>query len=86
MKNNQTLICTKDLYKSTYKSNAFTKGKIYEVVSEDENIIYLLDNKKREFNFSKNYGHWLHFYCIKDYFDTTRTRRKKIEKILNNIK
>lgn len=47
-----SLTCTKSLYKSTYRRNAFTKGKKYEIVREDD-LVWLKDETGQEFNFTK---------------------------------
>jgi len=44
--------CVKDLYKSTYKSNAFTKGKTYLVLKDWEGNYDVEDNLGRVFNFN----------------------------------
>jgi hypothetical protein len=63
------LKCKKSLWKSTYMKNAFTRGKIYEIVSEDKTFIHLLSNLKYEFAFSKDKDIIvLGFYNINDYF------------------
>jgi hypothetical protein len=59
--------CTKDLYKSTYKENAFDKDKEYRVSSSDKEFVWLIDNKGYPFNLSKEPTH--DYYYINDYFD-----------------
>lgn len=51
-KNENTLTCKNDLYKSTYRGNAFDKGKSYEVIDEDERFFWIKDNNGKEMNFS----------------------------------
>jgi len=65
----QVLKCKKSIFKSTYKSKAFTRGKFYKIVSEDESLISLLDNYKYKFTFTKHFNSstW-DYYFIKDYF------------------
>lgn len=58
--------CKKSLYKRTYKGNAFTKGKTYNIVEEDNNHFYLIDNEGHKFNFSKELKS--PYYYINDYF------------------
>ena len=65
----KTLVCKKDLYKSTYKSNAFTKGNSYSVSDENDKEIYLIDNNQHEFNFTKQSK--LPFYFVEEYFEIT---------------
>lgn len=64
---NKKLKCKKNLYKSTYKGFAFNKNKEYDVIEEDKNIVYLLDNTGREFNFTKVDGN--NQYKLSDYFE-----------------
>lgn len=58
--------CKKSLYKSTYKRNAFNKGKEYIILYEEEDIIYLLDEMDQTFSFSKKEEHTM--YNFTDYF------------------
>jgi len=71
-KNNRFLTCKKDLFKSTYQSNAFIDGKIYEVsfdknYEENENEIWIKDETGRPFTFTKvnSFG----MYKVEDYFE-----------------
>lgn len=63
--------CKRSLYKSTYRGNAFTKGKIYNVIEEDDDFLYIEDNKSQRFNFSKIKNE--PYYYIDDYFRQTQT-------------
>lgn len=63
------LKCKRDLHKSTYKSNAFDKDKYYDIINEDEDFLWLKDNKNHEFNFSKK--NKAPYYFIEDYFYTS---------------
>lgn len=58
--------CKKNLYKSTYKGNSFTKGKTYNIEDEDDNFFYFIDNEGMSFNFSK--VEKLPYYWVEDYF------------------
>jgi hypothetical protein len=58
--------CKKSLYKSTYKGNAFTKNKTYNVVDEDDNFFYIIDNEGQEFSMCKAQSNV--YYWIDDYF------------------
>jgi len=67
------------LYKSTYKCNAFTKNKEYIIYSEEDKLIFIIDNVGNHFCFSKlnnNAG-----YFIEDYFD-----KKDLELKLSSMK
>ncbi len=44
--------CKKSLYKSTYKKNAFTKGKKYIMTLKDDKKCQIVDNEGREFDFT----------------------------------
>ena len=46
--------CIKSLYKRTYKKNAFTNGKKYEVDGKqvEDNIIFIIDSEYHSFNFA----------------------------------
>ena len=58
--------CIKSLYKSTYKGYAFTKNRIYDIVTDERHTVYILDNEGREFNFTRVDGNTQ--YKLKDYF------------------
>ena len=60
------LKCKKDLYKSTYKGKAFTKGTSYSIARKDE-FIWIIDNEGNEFNFSMEKID--PYYYIMDYFE-----------------
>lgn len=45
--------CIKKLYKSTYKSFAFKKDKIYNLSFEDEEFYFITDEEGNDFSFSK---------------------------------
>ncbi len=47
------ILCIKDLYKSTYLGLAFKSGNYYEIVSEDDEFIFIKDEKNYNFNFAK---------------------------------
>jgi hypothetical protein len=57
--------CIKSIFKSTYRKNAFHKGRVYEVVLEDD-YTWLRDNEFNEFSFvrEEKYG----MYLLSDYF------------------
>jgi len=57
--------CIKSLFKSTYRKNAFHKGRVYEVVLVDD-YTWLRDNEFNEFSFvrEEKYG----MYLLSDYF------------------
>ncbi len=59
-------VCKSDLYKSTYNGNAFDKGRVYIVSEENEEMVWLIDNENREFNFSKINKE--PYYFLEDYF------------------
>lgn len=63
---NNMVSCKKDLYKSTYKSNAFNINDRYIISSEDNEFYYIIDNNGREFNFSK--ANTKPYYYFEDYF------------------
>ncbi len=58
--------CKKSLYKSTYKGNAFTKDKTYNIVDEDDDFFYIIDNEGRKFSMHKTPSNT--YYYIDDYF------------------
>lgn len=60
------VICTEDLYKSTYNSNAFNKGKQYSIIEETDKFYYILDEKNHPFNLAKH-DHGV-FYFFDKYF------------------
>lgn len=60
------IVCKKDLYKSTYNKNAFSLGKSYEVINNDNDFYYVLDNNGKEFNFSIKDE--LPYYFLSEYF------------------
>jgi hypothetical protein len=62
--------CKKSLYKSTYKHNAFTKGKYYELSYKDDKFFYIKDNTGREFSVAIN--NISTFYWVEDYFDINK--------------
>jgi len=66
-KKEKQLVCRKDLVKSTYEGKTFTKGEFYDIVSMDDDLIWLLDNNKNQFSFS--YEQQFPFYYIGDYFN-----------------
>ena len=61
------LKCVKSLYKSTYEKNAFTKNKLYNILSEDNVYINIVDNEGRDFNIAKNVDGYS--YVFSDYFE-----------------
>ena len=66
------LKCIKTLYKSTYKGNAFTRNKTYEVNSTEleRGFLYIIDKENHAFSFliTKNLK-YQGCYLVKDYFD-----------------
>lgn len=71
--------CIKSLYKTTYKKNAFTKGKKYDIHILDSKesapeIIFVIDSEGHSFNFAlvepdPNPMHLTHaMYKFSDYF------------------
>ena len=60
------LKCKKSLYKSTYKKNAFTKNKKYDVVEIDDKFYHIVDNEGRALTVSKT--EIPIYYYIGDYF------------------
>jgi hypothetical protein len=78
------LKCRKSLFKSTYRKNAFTKGRKYEVVSEDD-YVWVRDNTGRPFTFSRTSGG--PFYVLSDYFESSARKitRKPIETIVRKV-
>jgi hypothetical protein len=60
------LTCIKSLYKSTYRRNAFTKGKAYELVREDD-LVWIKDETGHEFNFVREKGS-RGCYILAEYF------------------
>ena len=59
-------LCIKSLYKSTYKNNAFSNGKLYEIIKSDDEFVYIKDNEGCDFNFSKDQSD--HYYNFDKYF------------------
>ena len=86
------LKCIKTLYESTYKSNAFTRNKLYEAKGHSNVFVYVLDVKEKEFSFLKSNFRlppdfkYATVYRIEDYFDLNpvNIRLVLIEKINNN--
>lgn len=60
------LKCSKSLYKSTYKRNAFTKNKKYNVIEIDDKFYHIVDNEGRAFTICKTETPT--YYYINDYF------------------
>lgn len=58
--------CKKSLYKSTYEGNAFTIDKTYDIVEEDDNFFFIIDNEGRKFSLHKTQSNI--YYWIDDYF------------------
>ncbi|SRR3972149_3354492 len=85
------LRCIKTLYKSTYKGNAFTRNKLYEIRSDkNHDFIHILDNQGRFFGFekpqlrfTKQYYKQAGMYRIQDYFSPNPANKRFviIEKI-----
>tara|TARA_B110000503_G_C6759992_1_gene255076 strand:+ start:101 stop:382 length:282 start_codon:yes stop_codon:yes gene_type:complete len=71
MINNKHLQCIKSLYKSTYKRNAFTKGKSYKIEYKDnidnDSFIFIIDNCENLFSFKEHLAKD-GFYLFSDYF------------------
>lgn len=65
------LLCIKSLYKSTYNGNAFDKDKTYEIIRENEHIVWVRDNEGKEFSF----GDYQYSYKLSEYFDTSHPMR-----------
>ncbi len=61
-----TLVCKKSLRKSTYRGNAFVKGRSYEVIREDD-YVWLRDEHEQEFNFARQADYIS--YLLSDYFE-----------------
>lgn len=66
------LTCKKDLYKSTYQSNAFINGKEYEIsldeqYKENEDEIWIKDETGRPFTFTKVEAFGM--YKVEEYFE-----------------
>jgi len=60
--------CTKNLYKRTYKENAFTKGQTYLVLKDWEGNYDVEDNLGRAFNFNHD-GSSVTMYKFNEYFN-----------------
>lgn len=60
--------CKKDLYKSTYGKNAFTKGAKYTLLSYDDNFYLIEDNNKNTLDFYRREDSNV-FYKFNEYFD-----------------
>ena len=78
LKKARTLVCKKDLYKRTYRGNAFICGKQYTVIDSDSRYpwvrnddperVWILDEEGYTFSFRKTvpqHG----FYFLGDFFD-----------------
>lgn len=61
------MICIKELYKSTYKSPAFKKGKTYEILHEDD-YVWVLDDSNTEFSFQRAAKARNTYYIFEEYF------------------
>lgn len=63
------VLCKKSLYKSTYLKNAFTKGKRYEFIREDD-LVWIRDSMGREFSFARASAEKgrIPFNIFEDYF------------------
>jgi hypothetical protein len=68
----QKVVCRKSLYKSTYRKNAFSKGRSYEVVEQEKFRIWIKDNTGRPFNFATPDAPEKTEYLFFDYFDLKR--------------
>lgn len=68
--------CKKSLFKSTYNTNAFTKGKMYILLDENDDFYNIIDSMGHAFNFHKkdNTGTYYHFT---DYFHSIDTSYKQ---------
>lgn len=70
MVNNQHLQCIKSLYKSTYKKNAFTKNKKYQIEFEEicsgKRFFFIRDNCDNLISFIENKDS--NYYLFNDYF------------------
>jgi len=74
MKTDTTYKCKKDLHKSTYNGNAFTKGRTYRACNhEDPAFVWLTDNQGNEFSMSKEQEPPYYFVC--DYFEEPITNK-----------
>lgn len=62
-----TKVCIKNLYKSTYQGNAFTRGESYSIEEDiDKRFFSITDNENNKFQMSKEPLE--NFYYIGDYF------------------
>lgn len=61
------LKCIRNLFKSTYRANAFDKDKTYTVESIEGNMVYLVDNLGNLFNFIN--ADTDIYYKLTDYFE-----------------
>ncbi len=48
------VLCKHDLYKSTYRKNAFNAGKVYFISSQDKQFYRVVDEMANEMDFSKS--------------------------------
>lgn len=71
MINNQSIRCIKSLYKSSYKRNAFTKGKLYKIEYKNnignDLFVFIIDNCANLFSFKDDHPKDV-FYLFSDYF------------------
>jgi hypothetical protein len=63
--------CKKSIYKSTYKRNAFTKGKNYFLVEEDELRYWVRDELGNPSSFTKKETFGEHLFS--NYFSLKKT-------------
>lgn len=65
-----TVLCKRSLYISVYLKNAFTKGKRYEFLREDD-LVWIQDSMGHEFNFVRASAEkgLIPMYIFEDYFE-----------------
>jgi len=65
------VVCKKSIFKSTYKHDAVTSGKSYEVETETKHFVWVNDNADRQFSFVRKDSLTLYPFChvYEDHFD-----------------
>ena len=77
--------CKKSLYKSTYKSYAFILGDTYELIDENEDFFFIIDNLGCLTNFHKKSNSNI-YYNYNEYFVEIQTDFKSNKSFLDKLK
>lgn len=64
-----TLLCTRDLFKSTYQGLAFKRGRRYEVVRDEGDLVWVADETGRPFSFTRGGEAGLGLYLLRAFFE-----------------